>query len=485
MKRAVPIILILLMLTALAAAPLALATQDATEASVPVTAAPTQSATEHETELAPPQIVVTEPHNGADSDAADTFAEGDDISDVEDAVIVAEEELETVPEAVTRTMTRQEIAAAETAAWSYLGAEEAFTGVMPALSSPSAILIERETGTVIFEQNADEIREPASVTKIMTILLVIEALESGQIALTDVVTTSAHAASMGGSQIYLKQNEKMTVHELLKAAVVNSANDAAVALGEHIAGTEDAFVALMNARAEQLGMTNTHFTNCSGLLESEEHRSTARDVATMSRELMDHPQVREYTTIWLDSLRGGATALVNTNKLVRFYDGATGLKTGYTSTAGHCLAATAERDGIEYIAVTLGEKSSAERFENAKAMLSYAFGAYTTVVARPDAALLPIPVELGRTQYIQPEVVGDERLLVTRADAAKLTKTVTIANGLLAPVAVGDELGTLTIKAGDEVLAELKIVAGQDSERLSWGEIYAEFVELLFVGATL
>ncbi|MDR0906367.1 MAG: D-alanyl-D-alanine carboxypeptidase [Oscillospiraceae bacterium] len=362
-------------------------------------------------------------------------------------------------------------------------AEEVFTGAAPEISSPSAILVEKETGAIIFEKNADEQREPASVTKIMTILLTVEALEAEAIALDDKVVASAHAASMGGSQIYLKENERMTVHELLKATVVNSANDAAVALGEHIAGSESAFVAQMNARAAELGMTNTHFTNCTGLIKSAEHLTTARDIAKMSRALVSHTMIRDYTTIWQDHLRGGETELANTNRLIHYYDGATGLKTGFTNSAGYCLSATAERDGIEYIAVTLGDKTSNERFENSRTLLSYAFAAYTTVDARPDSVLPPIRVDLGKSAYIQPEVVGTEKILVERASAKDITKTLRLADKLLAPVNVGDEVGTLTITSGDALLAEVKIVASQSSEKLNWGEIYGKFIELLFVTA--
>ena len=373
-----------------------------------------------------------------------------------------------------------EPAIAEYEKWSR-AAERAFIDLVPDIASPAVILIEKETGTVIFEKNADEIREPASVTKIMTTLLVIEALEAETISLRDVVTTSEYAASMGGSQIYLRENEQMTVHELLKASVVSSANDAAVALAEHIAGSEEAFAELMNARAAELGMKHTTFTNSSGLLESDTHRTTARDIAIMSRELMEHDMVRKYTSIWMDSLRDGETVLVNTNRMIRFFEGATGLKTGFTQAAGHCLAATAKRDGIEYIAVVLGASSSNDRFKDARNLLSHAFVTYTTVPAGPDEVLLPIKVDLGREQYIQPEVDGPELLLVTRKDAPQLTKTLTVAEKLLAPVSVGDEVGTLTISSGDTVLAEIKVVASQESARLGWGEIYAKFMELLFV----
>ena len=360
-------------------------------------------------------------------------------------------------------------------------ATAAVAGVPPEITSPAAILIEKSTGTVIFEKNADELREPASITKIMTILLVIEAIEAGTLTLKEMVTTSAHAAGMGGSQIYLRENERMSVHNMLQATVVNSANDASVALGEHIAGSEAAFVSMMNARAAELGMTQTTFTNCSGLIESEEHRTTARDIAIMSVELMKHDLVRDYTMMWMDSLRGGETALVNTNRLIRFFEGATGLKTGFTSTAGYCLSATAERDGIEYIAVVLGDATSEDRFESSRALLTYAFATYTVASVRPENVLLPIRVDLGRTDYIQPETIGAEALLVTRTDVAALTQTLEVTDKLLAPVAVGDEVGTLTIKSGDSVLAEIKIVASEASAKLNWGEIYGKFVEMLFV----
>jgi D-alanyl-D-alanine carboxypeptidase (penicillin-binding protein 5/6) len=359
-------------------------------------------------------------------------------------------------------------------------AQDAIAGAEPVVAAPSAILIEKKTGTVIFEKNADERREPASVTKIMTLLLVVEALEEGAISLEDKVTCSAHAASMGGSQIYLREGEVMTVHELLKATVVNSANDAAVALGEYVAGSETAFVAKMNARAGELAMGQTIFTNCTGLLESKAHRTTARDIATMSRELIGHEMIREYTTIWMDSLRGGATELANTNRLIHYFDGATGLKTGFTTAAGYCLSATAERDGVEYISVTLGDKTSNDRFESARTLLTYAFAAYTLIAAEPDAALAPVKVELGKTRYIQPLVEGEPWLLVSRAELRTLTKTLEMPEKLTAPVAAGDEVGSLTIKSGEKVLAQVKIVAGEDSARLRWVDIFAEFLRMLF-----
>ena len=354
-------------------------------------------------------------------------------------------------------------------------------GVVPEISSPTAILIEASTGEVLYEKDADVKRSPASITKVMTELLIIEAIEAGIISFDDEVTTSRYAASMGGSQIFLRQGETMTLRDMLKGVVINSANDAAVALAEHLAGSEAAFVVSMNARAAELGMVNTSFTNCSGLLESDNHYSTARDISLMSRELLQHDLIREFTTIWMDSLRGGKTMLVNTNRLVRYFEGTTGLKTGFTSAAGSCLASSAKRDGVEYISVTLGDKSSKDRFESASLLLSYAFATYTIIPATPDSVLLPIKVDLGHERFIQPEVATDVGIHLTRAEAGKVTKSVTIASQLLAPVSAGDEVGKLVFHVGDRVVAELPIVAATSSARLEWDDIFSKFLSMLFV----
>jgi len=240
------------------------------------------------------------------------------------------------------------------------------------IPAKSAILMDQQSGRVLFEQNADEPVAPASITKIMTLLLVIEALEEGKISLEDKVVTSELAASMGGSQIWLEPGEEMTVDELLRAVAIASANDASVALAEHVAGSEPAFIERMNKRAAQLGMQNTRFLNCTGL-DEEGHVTTARDVAIVSRELISHPMIIEYSTIWMDELRNGETQLVNTNKLVRFYPGATGLKTGTTSIAGSCLSATATRDGLSLVAVVMGAPNSDSRFAAARGLLDYGF----------------------------------------------------------------------------------------------------------------
>ena len=245
-----------------------------------------------------------------------------------------------------------------------------------ALPAPSCILMEKDTGQILYEENAHEKLRPASVTKIMTLLLVMEALDNGSIGWDDTVTTSAAAAAKGGSQIYLEENEQLPLREMLKSVVVSSANDCACALAEHVAGSEAAFVSRMNDRAAELGMTDTHFVNCTGLddgPDADTHLTTAYDIALMSCELLKHEEIKEYTTIWMDTVRNGQFGLSNTNKLVRFYDGTTGLKTGYTSAAGYCLSASAERGGMELVAVVLHCKTSVDRFESAKALLNYGF----------------------------------------------------------------------------------------------------------------
>ena len=333
----------------------------------------------------------------------------------------------------------------------------------PAVSCPSALLMEKQTGTVLFAQDEHTPREPASVTKIMTLLLVMEAIDSGALSYDDVVTGSAHAAGMGGSQIWLKENEQMTVRDLLKAVCIVSGNDAAVALAEHLAGSEDAFVERMNARAQELGMNDTHFVNCTGL-PAAGHLTSACDIALMSRELiLHHPDIRQFTTVWMDSLRGGESMLVNTNKLIRFYDGATGLKTGSTGSAGYCLSATAEKNGMELIAVVLKGKTSDERFSDAKSLLNYGFSTWSLVTGTPDEVLPPVPVMLGVRGTVQPVLTSENTLLVEKTLANGLTKEVALAESVAAPVYAGDTLGQLTVRdAAGNTVAELPILAGED-----------------------
>ena len=311
----------------------------------------------------------------------------------------------------------------------------------PAVSCPSALLMEKQTGTVLFAQDEHTPREPASVTKIMTLLLVMEAIDSGALSYDDVVTGSAHAAGMGGSQIWLKENEQMTVRDLLKAVCIVSGNDAAV----------------------ELGMNDTHFVNCTGL-PAERHLTSAYDIALMSRELiLRHPDIRQFTTVWMDSLRGGESMLVNTNKLIRFYDGATGLKTGSTGSAGYCLSATAEKNGMELIAVVLKGKTSDERFSDAKSLLNYGFSTWSLVTVTPDEVLPPVPVTLGVRGTVQPVLTSENTLLVEKTLANGLTKEVALAESVAAPVYAGDTLGQLTVRdAAGNTVAELPILAGED-----------------------
>ncbi|MBR5115302.1 MAG: D-alanyl-D-alanine carboxypeptidase [Oscillospiraceae bacterium] len=349
-----------------------------------------------------------------------------------------------------------------------------------ALAVPSALLMERETGTVIYELNAHERRAPASVTKVMTLLLVTEAVERGELSLDEQIAASAHAAGMGGSQIYLKENERMSADDLIKSVAVASANDAAVALAERVAGSEEAFVSRMNARAAELGMADTVFANCTGLPAESEHLTSAWDIALMSRELMGHELIRKYTCIWTDSVRGGEFGLSNTNKLVRFYDGATGLKTGFTQEAKYCLSATAMRGGVEYIAVIMGADTSDIRFESAKTLLNYAFANYALTEVSPAEPLPPIPVSLGTGDYIQPVVESEGKLLVGKSELSGIERSVELEASLEAPVPAGRRIGTLTItNAAGEVLAERAVVAPEEIPRLTWGQIFVRYLRTL------
>ena len=350
------------------------------------------------------------------------------------------------------------------------------------VSAPSALLMEKETGTVLYEKDAHAKLEPASVTKVMTLLLTMEAIDAGQLSYDTVITASAHACSMGGSQIWLEENEQMTVDDMLKAVCVVSANDCAVALAEAVAGSEDAFVEKMNQRAAELGMNDTTFKNATGL-PAEGHVTSAWDIALMSRELiLNHPDIRNYTTIWMDSLRDGKSELVNTNKLIRFYEGATGLKTGSTDSALYCLSGTAERDGMELISVIMKAPTSAQRFDDAKALLSYGFSTYALETIVPQEALPPIPVELGTQATVQPVLGEGTALLLEKAKAGQLSQSVELAESVAAPVAQGDVLGTLTVTAGEETVAQIPIVAGEDVARVTFSQMFAQLLRLAFLG---
>ena len=352
------------------------------------------------------------------------------------------------------------------------------------LPAPSYVLMERSTGEVLLEHNAHERLRPASVTKVMTLLLIMEALDDGRIGWDDMVQTSAAAAAKGGSQIYLEENEQLPLEEMLKSIVVSSANDCACAMAEHIAGSEAAFVEMMNARAEQLGMTDTHFVNCTGLddePEAAEHLTTAYDIALMSRELLGHEAIKKYTTIWMDTVRDGQFGLSNTNKLVRFYDGTTGLKTGYTSAAGHCLSASAERNGMELIAVVLHCASSTDRFESAKALLNYGFSNYALVTPEPGE-LPAVPVTLGTAAEITPVLADETPILIDKALAAGIETNVRVDGSVTAPVEAGQTLGTLTITSGSQTIAERDLVAPEAVGALRWGDVYLQMLRALCMG---
>ena len=349
------------------------------------------------------------------------------------------------------------------------------------LSAASAVLMEKETGTLLYEKESHEKLEPASVTKIMTLLLIFEALDSGRITKEDVVTVSAYAAGMGGSQVYLKEGEQMTVGELVKCITVVSGNDAAVAMAEYLAGSETAFVEQMNRRAQELGMGDTTFLNCTGL-PAQGHVTSAHDIALMSRELvLNHPSVREYTTIWMDSIRNGAFGLTNTNRLVRFYQGATGLKTGSTDSALYCMSASAERDGMELIAVILKAPTSDQRFSGAQALLNYGFSLYTLVDVTPEQVLPALPVTLGSSDFVQPVLGEGSELLLEKTVAADLSQQVLLPESLKAPIQAGEELGQLLVTSGGETVATIPIVAGESVERLGYGQILVNFLKTAFL----
>ena len=351
-----------------------------------------------------------------------------------------------------------------------------------AVEAEACLLMEKTTGEVLYAVNEHEPLEPASVTKIMTILLVMEAIDSGQLQYGDVVTASAHACSMGGSQIWLKENEQMTVEDMLKAVCVASANDCSVALAEHLAGSEAAFVERMNQRAAELGMEDTVFMNPTGL-PAEGHVTSAYDIALMSRELiLNHPDVRRFTTIWMDTLRNGEFGLSNTNKLIHSYEGATGLKTGSTDGALYCLSATAERDGMELIAVILKAPTSAQRFAGAQALLNYGFASYGLAEIQTPGDLSPIPVRLGAEKAVSARLEGETTLLAEKEKLGALETELTMETELSAPVAEGQEVGRLTVTSGGETLAEFSLVADRAVARLTYWQLLQRCMQMAFLG---
>ena len=345
------------------------------------------------------------------------------------------------------------------------------------IKGKSGLLMDVATGTVLYEKNSHEPLAPASVTKVMTMLLIMEAIDSGKIGWDDTVTSSETAAAKGGSQIYLKVGETMSVSDMVKSIAVSSANDCACAMAEHLAGSEAAFVEMMNTRAKELGMEDTHFVNCTGLddgPEAAQHRTSAYDIALMSRELLkNHPDIKKFTTIWMDTVRNGAFGLSNTNKMVRFYSGATGLKTGFTSGAGYCLSASAQREGMELIAVVMGCETSAERFNACKAMLDYGFANFALVTADTEQKM-EVPVKLGKEDSVLLEPGAEPKMLIDKVQKSSVTTQVTLEESVTAPVSRGQRLGTLTVKAGDKILAQVPLVAKTGVERLSFGDLFVK-----------
>ncbi|MEG1942315.1 MAG: D-alanyl-D-alanine carboxypeptidase family protein [Angelakisella sp.] len=355
---------------------------------------------------------------------------------------------------------------------------EGFTPDSP-LPVKSAILIEQSSGKVLFERDSDKQLAPASVTKIMSLLLFMEALDSGKISLTDRVSCSETAAAYGGSQIWLKPGEEMTVEELLRATAIASANDATVCLAEYVAGSEQSFVEMMNRRAAELGMKNTVF-KCAAGLDNQGHLTTARDISLMSRELLqNHPDITKYTTVWMDSLRGGATELVNTNRLVRFYEGATGLKTGTTSGAGSCLSASARRGGLGLIAVVMGADSSDNRFGAARALLDWGFGTYIQAKLAPMDNLAAIKVTGGTAPSVMPICLPPEGVVIERAKAELLSQEAVLPESLPAPVAQGQEIGRVRVTAEGKLLWEYPICAAAEVPEMTLGKALGILTEAL------
>ncbi len=353
------------------------------------------------------------------------------------------------------------------------------------VQAKSAVLMDMTSGQVLYEQNAHEALPIASVTKVMTLLLVMEAIDNGQIGYDDAVTVSAHAASMGGSQIWLEEHERMSVRDLLKAAVIVSANDACAALAEYICGTTEAFVMRMNERAAELGAKHTQFVDCSGL--DDAGMSSAHDIALFSRELMTaHPAIREYTTVWMDSLRGGQSELVNTNRLVRFYNGATGLKTGTTAAAGCCLSATAEREGMALCAVVLGADSSDARFQGARAMLDYGFANYTLYTPPADALVCPpVTVKHGTAMTVEAVPPTCDGVAVKRGTAADATVELIVSDTVEAPVEQGQVLGEAVVRVGQTELMRLPMTAANAVEAMTFARAFRRFSAAMSTGTVV
>ena len=354
---------------------------------------------------------------------------------------------------------------------------------MGALNAKSAALY-AANGQELFAYNADEQLQPASVTKIMTMLLTMEALERGEVTLDTMITGSEYACSMGGTQVWLEPGEQMSLNDMLKAIAVGSANDCAVAVAEHLAGTEAAFVERMNQRAAELGCTNTQFINANGLDGmGQKTMTSARDIALISCELLRHPKILEYTGIWMDSIRGGKFSLANTNKMLKSYPGLTGLKTGYISEAGFCISASAERDGLSLVAVVMAAPTKETRMADASALLNYGFANFT-VYTPPDDLLQPVPVQLGSVDFVQPVLQNDQSIVVEKEKAAELETQLDLPDVLQAPITAGQQIGQLTVSSGGETLLQLPITAAEDVQARSVPGLLTEFLGKLVGGGT-
>lgn len=354
---------------------------------------------------------------------------------------------------------------------------------MPEVSSPSAILIEASSGRVLFEKDADAKRPPASVTKVMTMLLVMEAIDHGQISMEDKVVCSEHAASMGGSQVYLEPGEEMSVHDMLKAVAVASGNDAAVALAEFVAGSEEGFVDLMNKRAKELGMENTNFVNCNGL-DAEGHLMSARDISIMSKELLKHEKILEFTSMWMDSLRNGEFGLVNTNKLIRFYDGANGIKTGSTGSAKFCLSASAKRNDMQLIAVVMAADTSKLRFGDASKMLDFGFAKFAIAKSLITAEELgTVSVKKGKNELLEGYVASDFNVLVEKSRVNEIEKRITMPEEISAPIAKDEKIGEAEFILDGEVLGKADILAKTSVERINPLNVFEKFARVYFTGS--
>lgn len=348
------------------------------------------------------------------------------------------------------------------------------------IHAKSAVLLEVSTGRVLYEMNAREKRAPASITKVMTALLTMEALDAGRIALDDMVTASANAKAMGGTTIHLDEGEQMSVNDLLKGMMVNSANDAAVALGEYIGGTQEAFVQMMNDRAQQLGMVDTHFVNCHGL-DADGHETTAYDIGLMSVELLRHPKIMDYTKIWVDTLRNGTYDLANTNRLIRFYEPATGLKTGTTDRAGRCVSASARKGDLHLVAVVLGGENKNDQFEGAKSLLEWGFANWTMMEPEiPPESAGPVKVLHGLESEVGAVALNEEKMLIQKNMAGDLVYGVELAESVEAPVEEGQLLGYVTVNSGKEQIAKIPLTASERVDRMTFGRAFWLLIQNFF-----